>query len=278
MLINTQRLTSYLKENVMLTVYFSPVAPEGRVDQVVEKIEAMDFVKESEFVSKEQAAESFREELQTDFRETLGENPLPSSLDIYVRSEYTDTSSISEIRSEILNLDFVQDVDYQADLISDINRNQMRLGYILGAIALIMILISIILINNTVRLGVYANRFLIKSMQLVGATEWFIVRPFLSRAFWTGIAGTILSGLLLGLSFLGLARWIDKEIGLSAHSETSGWFQKDVLTTYSRYVYHDISEYSILFVSLLVLGIAILVLSTYLSTKKYLKLKIDDLY
>ncbi len=277
LVINANRFTDRLKENVLLTIYFSNAAPDDRLAGITENINSMEFVRSSVFTSKEQAAEEYKKEIQSDFEETIGGNPLPASLDIYVKSEYSDTSGIRKIKNDLEGMDFVQDVEYQADLVNSINKYKERISLVLLGITLILVIISIILITNTVRLSVFANRFLIKSMQLVGATEWFIVRPFVKRAFWVGTFGAIAAGCFLLLAFFTGANWVDKELFDRSQSVTDRLISDQILTHW-RYLLQDISQYSILFVSLLILGIAILVLSTYVSTKKYLKLKIDDLY
>lgn len=276
LVISSNRFTNYLKENVMFTVYFSNAAPDERLASISGEIQSMDFVKSSVFISKEEAAEVYKKEINVDFEETLGENPLPASLDIYVKATHSDSATMRKTMDRVAAMDYVQDVDYQGDLIRSINKFRERISFILAGITLILVFISIILITNTVRLSVFANRFLIKSMQMVGATEWFIIRPFINRAFLIGALGSVFAGGLLLIAFLAASRWIAKEFPQFAGSAGEAGTRGNM--THWTFLMQDISQYSILFVILLVLGVAILVISTYVSTKKYLKLKIDDLY
>jgi cell division transport system permease protein len=213
------------------------------------------YTKESRFVSKEQAAKEFSEEIGQDFVNFLGFNPLLPSIELFVKSAYASPDKIKEIENEIRQNKEIQDVVYQKSILEEINQNTRTIGTVLITLSMIFLLIAVTLINNTIRLNLYARRFIIKSMQMVGATHGFIIRPFVLKSLLHGLYGGICACLLLGGLLYMLPYWID-----------------GINTLY------DTSQFAILFVVVIIAGIIISMISSMISTNHYLRLKIDDLY
>ena len=207
------------------------------------------------FVSKEDAAKQFIKDTGEDFQKFLGENPLRDAFLISVDPAFQDKSKLAEIKTRIEKIKGVFQVYYVESLIESINKNIARIGLVLLGLASILLVVVVLLINNTVRLALFSQRFLIRSMQLVGATKGFILGPFVLRALLHGaIAGIIAGLLLLGVVQMG-HRKID-ELQLIGNTE----------------------RIAILLASLLAIGIFVAVISTWRSVQKYLKLSLDELY
>ncbi len=254
-MINGNKLSKHFLENFQLTIFFREDASEADIKSVKTLIEVSDYTKNSIFVSKDEAAKQFAAETGQDFVSFLGFNPLLPSVELFVKAKYANTESIQKIERDLKSHKAVQDIVYQQSIIEEIHKNIDTIGSILIAISLIFLVIAITLINNTIRLNLYARRFLIKSMQLVGATHWFIIRPFAKNALLHGLYGGILAILLLS----GLLYWLP-------------FFIPDIQNLY------DQSQFVILFVVLIIAGIIISMISSIISTNRYLRVKIDELY
>lgn len=264
-LINSRHITQHLKENVMVMLYFNKQATGDAVQEARESIVSMSAIKKAVYISPQDAAFTFREELGENFVEILGDNPLPASMELYL-----DMKEVGEepqkVVDELAEIPVVYEVEYEASLMDRINANREIIAYSLLGTALLMLVISIILMNNMIRLSVYSKRFIIKSMQLVGAREWYIIRPFVLRsAVIAVLAGLIAAVLTYGIS-IGMYSWL-----FEVYFESAG-----MLPDVSDIA--GIREYSILFVALIVLGMAIVIPVTYWSTRRFLRMKIDDLY
>jgi cell division transport system permease protein len=214
-----------------------------------------DFTKSARLVSKEEAAREFTQEIGQDFLNFLGFNPLLPSVELFLKSKYANPEAISKIDTEIRRNKEVQDVVYQKNIIEEINKNVKTIGTILVGLSILFMIIAIILINNTIRLNLYAKRFIIKSMQMVGATHGFITRPFVINSFMHGLYGGLLACVLLGGVLYALPYWVE---GI-------------------RSLYQG-AQFAILFIVLIIAGILISMCSSWYSTNHYLKMKIDDLY
>lgn len=254
-MINGNKLSNHLLENFQLTVFFREDATDAEIQAIRKQLEVSEYAKRTEYVSKEDAAKQFAAETGQDFVSFLGFNPLLPSVALFVKADYATIESINKIDRTIRAQKAVQDVVYQSNIIDEIQRNIQTIGSILIAITIIFLIIAITLINNTIRLNLYARRFVIKSMQMVGATHWFIIKPFAIKSLLHGLYGGILAILLL----LGLLYW------------TPFWIP-DIQALYDK------SQFAILFGVVILAGIIISVLSSMLSTNRYLKVKIDDLY
>ncbi len=255
LVINAQNLAREVKENFQFTVYLKDSAKEVEVRSFQKDLALSDQVKEIEFISKEEAAEEFQETLGEDFVDFLGFNPLQDALAITLKSQYVSTDNISEFETELLGFPWVAEVNYDKDLLQQVNDNIQKIGIFLAGGIFLLLIISIALINSSIRLSIYSKRFIIKTMQLVGATRFFIQKPFLMKSIRTGLIGAIFAGLLLtGILYIG-----DQQLP-----------ELDLLS----------QQLELMAVGggLLLVGIFISWICTWFAVRKYLNLKTDELY
>jgi len=266
LILNTQKVTDYLKENVLVILYLNDEITEAQVQNAASRIEGESFIKSYKFVSKEDAAFQYKEVLGKDFVEILGDNPLPASFEVYLNAEVIekDRNQAMEVLSSI---DGVSEIDFQHDLIKEIEKNKRLVGNILIVLALLLVLVSLVLVNNAIRLRVYSKRFLVKSMQLVGATEWFIIKPFVMKSIVQVLISGVLATALTMITYLAVGSWVQSNIVGPAVDLVSMDIFKE-----------ELRIYSLLFACLVAIGIVIVIPGTYLATQKYLRLKVDDLY
>jgi cell division transport system permease protein len=208
-----------------------------------------------EFVSKEDAAKKFIAETGEDFTKFIGENPLKDAYLVSIEPSYHTRAQMEAIKTDIEKMKGVFQVFYVEGLIESVNDNVVRIGLILSGVIIILLITVVLLINNTLRLALFSQRFLIRSMQLVGAKNWFIQRPFLFRAAGYGL----LSGLVAGIILYALSDYAMKEVNDLA-------------------LLHNSDQFIILLSMLLILGIIVAVSSTYFSIQKYLRMSLDQLY
>src|SRR5690554_71053 len=204
--IQAKTLTSIIRENIEIQIFLNTSISEADTEHIGELLESKPYVSQKDeekiikFISKDEAAATFLMDTGEDFTKFLEDNPLRDSYTFSVSEEYQTAPQIEDIVSEMEGLDGVFEVTYMNDLVESINENLLKVSLILGAFIIILIITVIMLINNTIRLALFSQRFLIRSMQLVGATKSFIRRPFLTRSFAYGaLAGVFSSLLLLGL-------------------------------------------------------------------------------
>jgi cell division transport system permease protein len=254
-IIHGKKLSDYVRENISISLMLKDNLADEQVQNYMKRLQNTSYVKQAEFISREQAAKQLSNELGEDFVEFLGYNPLPASIDIQLKAGYANNDSISRIERQILSSNLVKEVVYQKSLIDQVNSNISKISMVIISFSLILLIISVILINNTIKLSIYARRFLIRSMQLVGATENFIRMPFIKRSALHGIIAAMLADLLL-IATLYVARQRIPEI----------------------VALEDISVFAIFFVAVLVVGVILSAVSTWISVNKFLKMKIDSLY
>jgi cell division transport system permease protein len=256
LLLNASRYTEELKEDIKIQVYLRRSVTQQDVDSLRNYIQSQPYTKSLEYIDKETAKKQWMDKGETDFTELLDENPLPASIDFNLKNEYVQKDTIKAIQANLeARTMVVESVKYPSFVVEKMG-SSVRAGLIVfAALAALFCLLSIILIDNTIRLAMYSNRFLIKTMQMVGATRGFIARPLNMRA--------ILNGLLSALIAIGLI------YGLMMLSEYFLPYLSDL---------RDNSKVAILFVFLILLGISITLFSTYRSVLKYLKMKLDELY
>ena len=259
--LSADKLTSIVKENVELQIYLNKYVTENDLTRVRKTLATKDYVGQLEgerqiaFVSKEDAAAKFIEETGEDFSDFLGENPLRDVFTIKIDQEYQEKDKLAGIKAELEKMSEVFEVAYVENLVGAINDNVTKVSLILMGFATILLLTVIILINNTIKLALFSQRFLIRSMQLVGATAGFVKKPFLLRSILHGIiAGGIAAGLLWGISKYGRISIPDLEL------------------------LHDQQRFIMLAGILVILGGFIGFLSTLRAVSKYLKLSLDELY
>ncbi len=254
-LINGKTLSNHIRENFQLTVFFNSNTSEADIARVHKQIESSAYAKKATYVSKEEAAKEFTKEIGQDFVSFIGFNPLLPSVELFLKSEFANTEKLKTIEAEIKKNKEVQDVIYQKSILEEINENTKTIGTILVSVSILFLLIAITLINNTIRLNLYARRFLIKSMQMVGATHGFIIKPCVIKSLLHGLYGGIIACILLSGLLYALPYWIE---------------QINLL--------YNTTQFAILFVVIIIAGIIISMISSLISTNHYLKLKIDDLY
>jgi len=254
-LINAKELSDYFRESLSFSVMLDDAAREADIRMLQKDLDAKPYVKSTEYVSKEQAAVKMQEELGEDFISFLGDNPLPPSIDVYLYAGYTSPDSVAKIEKYILEYPFVKEVLYQESLLILINENVRKIAIFLLVISSFLFLIAVTIINNTIRLSIYSKRFLIRTMQLVGATRAFIRKPFVIRSIYHGVlAALIAMTLLMGLLYL-----IEKEF-------------------FRMFAYDSIRLLALLGVFIIGAGILINIVSTWLSVNRYLDLPEDKLY
>jgi cell division transport system permease protein len=255
MIVNVQYLNQYIRENIGLTLVLDEEVREVELLQLQKILSARPEVKSATYVNSETAAFLLKEELGEDFLSFLGYNPINATIDVKLYSDYTHNDSLAGLETLFLELNHVNEVFYQRNLVSLINENSQKLGFILLSLAGIMLLIFIALINNTIRLSIYSKRFIINTMQLVGATRSFIRRPFVARSVLYGLTGAFLANALLALL---------------------------MVSYYNRF--GDIIQFRITEMLVLVLvlvfvsGILLSWLSTTFAVNKFLRMRYDELF
>ena len=254
-LVEANNLSRYVKENIVLNIFVDDAAHETDVLQLQKQIEGNTMVKQTQYVSKELAARNLQKDLGEDFVKFLGYNPLSQSLDVYLKADYANNADIEKFKAELLKNPLVKEVKYQQSLVDEMNANIATISLVILVFAGIFVILSVALINNTIRLAIYSQRFLIKSMQLVGATKGFIRKPFLLYGIWHGILG----GLIAIVILVGTLSLAYKEI-------------PDLI------ILRNYTEFGIIFVCIIGLGIFISGFSTFLAVNKFLRLKIYNLY
>ena len=198
LVLNARSVSNYFKENITVSVVLSVEASEDDASQLSEQISGYPFYKDSRIVSKEEGVEQMKQMLGEDFLDVFEVNPIPVSLELQVAADYISTDSLARVEYVLSQYPVVEDVVYQQSMVELLNSNLERIGYVIGCFTLLLMFFSTVLINNTVRLNIYAKRFVIHTMRLVGATKFFISRPFLGQAFFQGlIAGLIANVYLL---------------------------------------------------------------------------------
>jgi cell division transport system permease protein len=254
-LINAKELSDYFRERLSFFVMLDDDAKEADIRMLQKDLDAKHYVKSTEYISKDEAAAKMKEELGEDFISFLGDNPLPPSIDVYLISSYTSPDSVSKIEKYILEYPFVKEVYYEESLLFLINENVRKISIFLLVISAFLFLIALTIINNTIRLAIYSKRFLIRTMQLVGATRSFIRKPFIVQSIFHGF----LSALIAMMLIMGLLYLIEKEFFL-------------ILTLQSTLLLVLLGG------SIIIIGIFINIISTFFSVNKYLSISEDKLY
>src|SRR5690606_5240385 len=254
-LVHAKNLSNYVKENIVLNIIINESAEENDMNALQKTLNDHTYDRKAEYISKETAADSLQKDLGEDFVKFLGYNPLLASFDVYLKADYANTDSVNAFINELNSNRLVKEVVYQESLIDMVNKNIRIIGLIILGFAAVLLLIAIALINNTIRLAIYSQRFLIKSMQMVGATKGFIRRPFLGYGVWHGILGALIAVLLLVTILYFGQQQIPELIML-----------------------RNYMEFGIIFLGIFVLGMLISGLSTYFAVSKYLRIRQNDLY
>jgi cell division transport system permease protein len=253
--INAKELSDYFRESLTFSVILNDNAREADIRMLQKDLDAKSYVKSTKYVSKDEAALKLKEDLGEDFISFLGDNPLPSLIDVYLYAGYTRPDSVAKIEKYILEYPFVKEVYYEEPLLILINENIKKISLFLLVISSFLFLIAVTIINNTIRLSIYSKRFLIRTMQLVGATRSFIRKPFLVRSVYHGLFASLIALMLL----MGLLYLIERESVQFFSFEST-----DLLV--------------ILAVTVIFIGVLINLVSTYFSVNRYLDISEDKLY
>ncbi|MBL6669656.1 MAG: ABC transporter permease [Flavobacteriaceae bacterium] len=255
LLINSKKVASHFKEQIALTVFFNDSAKDIEIRQLQKKIELNSATKKVVFISKEEAAEQHAQEIGEDFIEFLGYNPLLNSMDIFFNAAYLNTDSLLELKEEMEQNQFVNEVIFDQPLVTLLDENIQKISVALIATSALFLFIALLLINSSIRLSIYSKRFIIKTMQLVGATKSFIRRPFI----WSHLRLGVLSA-LLSLGGLTILIW-----------------QLNVRFPELEMLSNPL-DWIIVYGSVFFLGFVITSLSTFFATQRYLKLKTQAIY
>jgi len=261
LLLHTQKLSHLIKQNIEVQIYLDKDISENNIVRLQNILSNSDFISKDHgdsaviFISKEEAAKQFISETQENFTDFLDDNPLRDAFVIKISEKYQDVESLSEIKSELEKLQGVFEVIYLESLVNSINQNTAKISLVLFAFVILMLTIVVVLINNTIKLALFSQRFLIRSMQLVGAKASFIQWPFLKRSIWHGL----FSGALASLLLYGLLNYANRKI------EGLAQLQNNL-------------EIFGLFGLIILLGAIIAFITTFRSIKKYLRLSLDELY
>ncbi|APY01410.1 cell division protein FtsX [Lacinutrix venerupis] len=255
LVLNAKKVADHFKEQVTVTIFLKDTAKEVEIKQLEKSLAMADYVKSTNFVSKEQAAEFMKAESGEDFMDFLGSNPLKNSIDVNLKADFVTSEKLEAISEEALIKNFVEEVSYDNDLVNLMNDNVKKISFWILLLSALFTLIAVLLINSSIRLAVYSKRFTIKTMQMVGATKRFIRKPFIWRSVKLGIIGAILA--LIGMATV--LYYIDKtfpELAL---------LNKPILL---------IGLFGFIFL----LGIFITWISTFFATQRFLNLNTDKLY
>jgi cell division transport system permease protein len=254
-ILNAGSLAEYVREKIGFTVVLRDDLPETEIARVERDLQLKSWVKSIRYVDKETAEKELTKDLGVDFNGFLGFNPLSSSFEIKLHAPYTQKDSLSELERRFMEFPQVREVFYQQNLVSVINDNVKKITFSLLIFSGLLIFVFSVLINNTIRISVYAQRFIINNMLLVGATRGFVRRPFIRKSIGLGIWGAVFSCLLLA----GLMLTIKREL--------NGIINEN-----------DILMLGTVFLMVLTAGIFLSWLSTYISVNRFLNMKFDELF
>lgn len=254
-IINASKLSNHIKENVGFQVVLKDTTTDAELDILKQELSSSPYCKKVDYISKDEAAKKLQQDLGEDFISFLGYNPLLSSLDVKLNSDYANVDSLAAFEKSILQRHFVKEVIYHKDMIKQVNENAKVISIYILVFSALLLIVAIALINNTIRLSIYARRFLIRTMYLVGATQGFIRKPFILKGVRQGVIAGILAGFLLAGFLVFSTRYIPDLLQLQ-----------------------DPNLLAILFGGIVLMGILISGLSAALSVSRYLRLKTDDLY
>ncbi len=254
-ILNTRKLSDNFKENIGFQVILNDNVKDVDIAKLQKNLDASDYVKSTEYITKEEAAKRLQQDLEEDFIDFLGFNPLPISINVHLKSEYANADSLNWIEKDMLDTKLVKEVRYQKSLVSSINENVKKISLVILTFSGLLMVIALALINNTIRLSIYSKRFIIKTMQLVGATQGFIRLPFVLKGIKHGIYGAISAILML----IGVLYFAQKQLPELAELQNETMLLS-------------------LFGLVILMGIIISWISTSMAVRKYLRLKSDDLH
>jgi cell division transport system permease protein len=255
LILNAQKLSTYVKESIRVEIFLDSDLSEGEITRLKKEVDAEAYSRSTEYISKEESAKQLQEDLGEEFMDFLDYNPLPGLIDLKLNVEYTHPDSIANIAGKIEAREGVNEVVYSPNLIRQIENNVNKIGIALLAFSALLLLIAIALINNTIRLTIYSKRFVIRSMQLVGATGGFIQRPFI----WNGILQGLYASFIAILLILGIL--------FAVRHEVPEFFE-----------FNDLIMFVKLFSLVALLGMVISGISTLFAVRRYLRMDASKIY
>jgi len=255
LVLNTKKMADHFKEQITISLFLKDSAKEVEIDQLQKSLSMAEYTKTATYVSKEEATEQHSKEIGENFLEFLGYNPLKNSIDVQLNADYVSLEKIEEIAAELSKKNYVDEVSYDKPLVGLLSENVKRISFWILVASAIFTFIAVLLINSSIRLSIYSKRFIIKTMQMVGATKTFIRRPFI----WTNIKLGMLGSFLALLALAGTLYYIND-------------------TFPELNLFKDTSILVILFVGVFLLGVLISFISTYFATQRFLNLRTDELY
>lgn len=255
LILNSKKVSDHFKEQVVMTIYLNETAKDVEIKQLETSLAMAEYVKSTKYISKEEAAELMKAETGEDFMDFVGFNPLQNSIDVNVKADYVTQVYLDSISEVTAAKSFVEEVRYDNDLVTLMNDNVKRISKWILIISAVFTIIAVLLINSSIRLAVYSKRFIIKTMQMVGATKRFIRRPFVWQSVKLGIIGSFvaMAGMAIVLYYLN-----------KTFPELEFLSNPILLVS--------------LFLGILGMGILITWISTFIATQRFLNLKTDDLY
>jgi cell division transport system permease protein len=255
LLLNAKRISDYVKENFTVSVMLKSETTQQDIDKLIKNLEGNSYIKNVTYITKEEAAKNLQQELGEDFVKFLGYNPLLSSLDVQLKAEFAEPQNIEEVQNTLKLNSIVKETYYQQSLVNAINKNIRTISLVILGFSALLFFIAGALINNTIRLSLYAKRLLIKSMKLVGATRNFIRKPFLISGILQGLYAAVLADLML----TGLFYYANKQIP-------------------ELFIFENLRLTAMVLATVVVLGIFVSGISTYFAVNKYLRQRTEDLY
>ena len=254
-LLNARAISDHVKRNIGFAVIVKDNTNEVEIKRVQKILDTQPYVYTSKYVTKEQAAKSFKKEMGEDFERILGANPLLPSIEIKLNPAYANNDSLAMIEKGLARFDIIHEVYYQKSMIESINENIRRITILFLIVGAVLVLISYTLIRNMIHLAVYSQRLLIKTMQLVGATPFFICKPFVYGSMWRGFFGALIANLVL----LGAIFFVQENVG-------------NVINIMRQ----DVILFMVAFVILS--GVVLSFFSAWFSVRRYLRRDLNDLY
>lgn len=255
LVLNTKKLGDHFKEQITISVFLKENAKLVEIDQLQKSLALAEYTKSAEYISKEDAAEQYSEDIGENFVEFLGYNPLKNAIDVHLKADFVSPEQIDTIAQDIASKTYVDEVSYDKPLISLLNNNARKISLWILVASAVFMAIAVLLINSSIRLSIYSKRFIIKTMQMVGATKTFIRRPFIWTNIKLGMLGAVVA--LIGLGIL--VYYIDKNFP-----------ELNLIQDYVVLI--------VLFAGIFGLGVVISWASTHFATQRFLNLRTDDLY
>jgi len=254
-LINARKLSDYVREKIGFTLVLNDDLKKDELEKLQNKLNANEFVKFVRYIDKEEAGKELYEDLGEDFTGFLGYNPLYASIEVKLQASYTNPDSLAILEKEFLSYPQITEIYYQKNLVSIINQNVRRISLVILSISALLLIIFIALINNTIRISVYSQRFTINTMQMVGASNSFIRKPFLLQSLWIGIYGSLFANFII---FAGIY-----------------WYRKELDGIISL---NDLNTIAIVAGLIIGLGLLLSYLSTHFAVNKFLRMKFDEMF